>query len=147
MEKGDISNYVEPRLIVVFEGLLGILPIEKEKRALMLSRIGQWRRVVDLYEINDMLARHIWDQTRRYSRQVDVVTYSGVQFAEAVQAKLDDEMLPIGKVWHTEPHILSRSIAWRPDIAAIYDPDPQHLLTYGSKGRLLSPYKLGGFGS
>ena len=146
MEKGDISNYVEPRLIVVFEGLLGILPIEKEKRANVLSRLGQWKRVVDLYVINDMLARHIWDQTRRHSRQVDVVTYKGVQFSEAVSAKLDDEMLPIGRVWHTEPHLLARSIAWRPDIAAIYDPDPQHQLTYGSKGRLLSPKALGEFG-
>lgn len=147
MQKGDISNYVEPRLIVVFEGLLGLLPIEKEKRANILAKIGQWKRVVELYEINDMLARHIWDQTKRHSRQVDVVTYKGVQFAEAVSDKLDEEMLPVGRVWSTEPHLLSRSIAWRPDIAAIYDPDPQHLLTYGSKARLLSPYDLGGFGS
>jgi hypothetical protein len=32
---------------------------------------------------------------------------------------------------------LSRKIALMPDVAAVYDPDPAHQFTYGSKGRVL----------
>lgn len=140
MQGGDISNEVSPRLVVVFEGLLGILPERREHVAeLALRKLGrrsaQAKRSVNAYEINEPLAHVIWDTVWRYRYSVDVVTYLGEEFAEALTERLDREGLPIGRVWADEPHKLGRRIAHMPDVAAIYD--NEHHLIYGSKGRTL----------
>lgn len=140
MQGGDISNEVSPRLVVVFEGLLGVLPDRKERRVETVvrkfgRRAQQQKRAVSAYEINEPLARVIWDTVWRYRYSVDVVTYLGAEFAEALTERLDVEGLPIGRVWADEPHKLARRIAHMPDVAAIYD-NENHLM-YGGKGRIL----------
>lgn len=93
--------------------------------------------LMDGFDINETLAKVIWDTVYRYAYRIDVVTYLGEDFAEALEKRLDDEHLPISSVWADEPHKLARAIAYRPDIAAIFDND--HHLFYGSKGRTLPP--------
>lgn len=144
MERGDISNDVVPRLVIAFEGMLGIpKPVPQERRFVgirQLSRQFGKRKaltdeLMDGFEINETLAKVIWDTVYRYAYRIDVVTYLGEEFAEALEKRLDDEHLPISSVWADEPHKLARAIAYRPDIAAIFDND--HHLFYGSKGRIL----------
>lgn len=140
MQNGDISNEVSPRLVVVFEGLLGVLPERRESAFEFAARTfgrraSQAKRSVNSYEINEPLARVIWDTIWRYRYSVDVVTYLGEDFAGALEERLDRENLPIGRVWADEPHKLARRIAHMPDVAAIYD--NEHHLMYGSKGRTL----------
>lgn len=140
MLKGDIDNRVSPRLVVVFEGLLGLLPTPRARGAESLARKAhQWTRAVRQYEINELAAKKIWDVTWRKGHTIDVITWLGDDFAEALQSRLDDENLPVSRVYSTEPHHLARSITYQLDIAAIYDPDPSHAFTFGGKGRHLSP--------
>ncbi|MDX3260716.1 hypothetical protein PV336_15965 [Streptomyces sp. MI02-2A] len=140
MEHGDISNEVVPRLLIAFEGMLGILP-EKHESAVefALRRFGRRQRTaqrsVDAYEINDALARVIWDTTWRHRYSVDVVTYLGEDAVAPLEARLDVEGLPIGRVWSTTPERLARRLPYMPDVAAVFDND--HHLIFGSKGRML----------
>lgn len=141
MERGDISNEVVPRLVVAFEGMLGILPEKPKERTLLTwprragKRQAQAKRTVDAYDINDALARVIWDTTWRHKYSVDVVTYLGDDAVEALEARLDAEGLPIGRVWATTPERLARRLPYMPDVAAVFD--NEHHLIYGSKGRTL----------
>lgn len=136
MQNGDISNEVSPRLVLVYEGLLGLLPTPRARAGEALARkTHQWKRAAKAYEINEPLARVIWDTVWRYRYSVDVITYLGEDFADAVEARLDDEGLPVGRVWADSPQRLARRLALMPDVAAVYD-NENHLI-YGSKGRTL----------
>ncbi|MFE2100857.1 hypothetical protein [Streptomyces sp. NPDC059468] len=140
MERGDISNEVVPRLVVAYEGMLGILPEKPERvHELVTRKFGRRQRMakrtVDAYEINDALARVIWDTTWRFKYSVDVVTYLGDDAVGPLEARLDAEGLPIGRVWATTPERLARRLPYMPDVAAVFD--NEHHLIYGSKGRTL----------
>jgi hypothetical protein len=141
MERGNISNEVSPRLVIAFEGMLGLLPDKPDSRVVELmrrqfgSKSAQVKRAINSYTINEQLAHVIWDTTWRYKYSVDVVTYLGEEFAEALTERLDTEGLPIGRVWADDPKKLARRIAHMPDVAAIFD-NENHLM-FGSKGRTL----------
>lgn len=141
MEKGDISNEVSPRLVVVFEGLIASLPEGAKARAQYDSLVKKekWSEALALFEINELMAKHVLDLVWRQRFTVDVVTFIGPEMAELIEKRMDDEGIPIGRVFHTSSVLLGRSVAYRPDIAVIYDPDPSHRFTYGSKGRIMSP--------
>jgi hypothetical protein len=137
----DISNEVVPRLLIAFEGMLGILPEKSDSYVveLVARKFGRKQRTaqrsVDAYEINDALARVIWDTTWRHKYSVDVVTYLGEDAVAPLEARLDVEGLPIGRVWSTTPERLARRLPYMPDVAAVFD--NEHHLIFGSKGRLL----------
>jgi hypothetical protein len=127
-------------MVVVFEGLLGLLPDVKARTTEQAyRRAHRWQRAVNAYEINELMAKHIWDVVWRFHYSVDICTYLGDDMADAITERLDRENLPVGNVFATQPNLLARRIALMPNIAAIYDPDPAHRFTYGSKGRFLSP--------
>lgn len=141
MKNGDISNEVVPRLALVFEGLVGVLSSPREQAVEALARKAKrWKRAVSAYSLNDPMVRRIWDTTWRLGFNIDVVTFLGEGFCSALRERLEDEdQLPISKVWASTPQRLSREIAYMPELAAIYDPDPSHRFTYGGKGRIIDP--------
>jgi hypothetical protein len=140
VQGNDISNEVVPRLLIAFEGMLGILPEKPQKHLVdrlpkRFGRRGQTQRSVDAYEINEPLARVIWDTTWRHKYSIDVVTYLGEDAVAPLEARLDVEGLPIGRVWSTTPERLARRLPYMPDVAAVFD--NEHHLIFGSKGRML----------
>lgn len=140
MQGGDISNQVVARIVIVWDNLLGILPSKPaEAKFTAYMRFKRWKKAVGSFEINEHLARGIWDLTWRYDFSVDVVTFlGGDDFAEEVEHRLDREGLPIGHVWFETPDSLARSLAYRPNVACVIHANPHHQLTFGSKGRLVS---------
>jgi hypothetical protein len=141
MQGGDLSNSVVPRLVIVWDNLLGVLPSKPaEAKFSTYIRFKRWKKAVSLFEINEGMARQIWDLTWRKNFAVDLVTFTaGDDFAEALRERIEDrEQLPIGHVWFEEPNNLSRSLAYRPDIACVIHANPHHQLTFGSKGRFIS---------
>lgn len=148
MENGDISNEVVPRLVLTFENLLGLLPDKKaEAKAYTYARMGWWKRAIAVFEINELLARKIWDVTWRLNFQVDVITFISPEAAKQIEQRLLDEDLPIRRVWYADKTKLARQISYMPDLAAIYHADPELQLTFGSKGRFLSPAEAHLFGT
>jgi hypothetical protein len=148
---GDLSNKVVPRLCLVFEGALGFLPpgrLTEFNRT--VSRSG-WYAGWLLWDLNDLMCRKIWDVTYRQSFQLEIVTYVppddvAAEAAQGLAQALDDEGLPISRVVASTPARMARRLAYAPDIACVYDADPQHAFTYGGKGKLLrSVHELGRF--
>lgn len=140
MERGDISNEISPRLVIVYENLLGLLPTKAHQaKAASYVKFHRWKRAVNVFETNDILARRLWDVTFRLRFQVEVLTYLDEQAVEHIQKRMDDEDMPVSRVWFMQPHVLSRELAYMPQVAAIYDPNPAHQFTYGSRGRIISP--------
>jgi hypothetical protein len=140
MEHGDLSNEVPPRILVVFEGLIASLPSKKaEAQFTLYRRTRRYAKATALFELNDAVARRIWEMTWRFRHAVDAVTFLGEEFVEPIQNLLDGEQLPLNHLVATQPHLLARELAYRPDIVAVHDPDPAHAFTYGSKGRHTIP--------
>lgn len=139
MQGGDISNEVSPRLVIVWEHLLGLLPTKThEAKVSTYLKFKRYSRAAEVFELNEMLASRIWDVTWRLKYSVDVVTWIP-NFADAVRDRIEHEDLPIGHVTSENPNALARKLAYLPHLAAIYDPNPEHQFTFGSRGRIISP--------
>ncbi len=137
IEGGNISNEIVPRFVLVFEGLIGLLPAKAARRETVARKLGQWKRVVNYYEPNEPIAHRIWDLTWRWNKQIEAVTWMPAAAVEPIKEWIDAQDLPISGVFASSPVLLSRSIPFRPDLAAIFDPDPSHRFTYGGKGRIV----------
>jgi hypothetical protein len=127
MKNNDLSNSVSPRIVLVAENAL-IYQREKSKKG---RPVSGWV----LYD--DMVKRILW-LFHKKDVHIEVVTYLGDDFAEALAEWLDDEMVPVSRVWSTTPGALARNIAYMPDLACVYDPDPSRWLSYGSFGRFIN---------
>lgn len=141
MYKGDISNEIPPRFVVVFESLVASLNDVKSKRTFDKAvRHHNYRRAVQCFTVNDMVARHIWDITWNYKYAVDCATYLGPDFVEYIEEFIEEQRLPIYTVYSSKsPDIFARELNYRPDIARVFDGDPSHALMYGSKGQWVNP--------
>lgn len=149
MRGNDLGNRIVPRDVLVWEGLLGLLPDERTRKqeAKFRSR-RKWQQAVDLYQINEIMARKIWDLAWRFDVEVNLLTFLGPEFAEALEARvIDRENLPLRHVWSERPDAFARSLAYQPDLRHVYDPDPAHQFLYGAKGRILSPDQAHLFGA
>lgn len=139
MRNGDLSSQVVPRLCLVLEGALGFLPRARVGRFNELGSRGQWDLAWAVWDLNDLMCRKVWDVTYRQSFQVEVVTYAcPAEGAQGLAERLDEEGLPVSRVLASTPARMARRLAYAPDIAAVYDANPEHALAYGSKGRHLS---------
>jgi hypothetical protein len=126
MKNGDLSNRVSARILLVAEGAL-IYQVNKKGK-----------RFRDRWALHDLMMRQILWLFHKKDINVEVVTYLGDEFAENLAEWLDDEMVPVSRVWSTSPATLARNIAYMPDLACVYDPDPERWLTYGSFGRYIT---------
>jgi hypothetical protein len=140
MRGNDLGNLVVPRDVLVWEGLLGLIPDEKVARLEAKFRTKKkWEDALGCYETNEMLARKVWDLVFRYSIELDLLTYHGWEFANALEQRMDAESMPFRRVWAEHPNVLARRIATMPEIRTIYTPFPDQQFLYGGKGRVLLP--------
>lgn len=145
MRHGDLSNKPSPRLVIVFEGAVATIPVERTELAHKMEKKGDWEGLITrCYELNDLMLRKILDLTWRENFNVQIVTWMGEKAAIAIKQLLDEENIPVQGIFHSTPSRLSRDLAYNPDIMAVYDPDPDHRFTYGSKGVfLVDPLQIG----
>lgn len=138
MEGGDISNDIAPRMIFVFEGVIGELPgpmaAAREKAALKAHR---WGAAVKCWQISDRADMLLWDVAWRWNYRFSVVTYRPAGFAGALELRLNEENLPFSTVWATTPETMAKRMAFMPDVSHVFDSDPARLFTYGDRGHYL----------
>ena len=141
MYKGDIDNRLVPRLLINWENLVAIHPTKKDAaRYTMMLKVHQWKRAVNTFVPNELVAKHLWDLTMgRYDYTLDCVTFLPEEQAEHVEEWLDREGLPFSGFHRYDPTHLARRIATMPDVAALYHTNYEYRFTFGSKGRLISP--------
>lgn len=139
MIKGNISNVVQPRVLLVFEGALGFISGDAVKEFNLLASEGMWGEAWDQWEVNDLMARKIWDVTQRQSVNVALVTYISDNEVAAVglQEWADEARLPIRECIATRTAEFARALSYMPDVACVYDASANTCSVLGSKGRLL----------
>lgn len=138
MQHGDLSNVVTPRLVVVFEGAVGFLMDEYDKKYQKALKKEKWWEAIAYWKLNDKMLGRLWYLFAKKSVVIDICTWMGDGMAAAIEDVLNFSNVPVQSVWASTPDILARSLAYTPDIALVYDPDPDHVFTYGGKGRLLT---------
>lgn len=140
MQRGDISGDLVPRFVLVFEHLVGVVPSSLSRITYeSFIRTKRWKRAIPLLLVNEALAKQMWHVTWHLHHQLEVVTYLHEDAVQPISDWIDAQDLPVHRVWFSEPNKLARKIASMPDLAAIFDPDPAHALTYGRKGRIINP--------
>lgn len=140
MLNGDISNYAEPRLMLVFEGLIGLHHDPKARaRYGFHARLGNWKRAVRSFEINEQCAKVIVDTVWRKRYTVDVVTFLDEDIVEPLAEFLDDKGLPVGHVTYSDKTMLARELNYRLDVVGVFHPNPSDAFMFGSKGYYVNP--------
>lgn len=137
MRNGDLSNKVSPRIVLVFEGALGLCSdIKKHDKAM---KKGQWEKAIDYWDLNELCARRLLWLYHQKDINISIVTFFGQYFATELNYWLNDHQIPVHEIlYYDDPAQLGRKIAYMPDLAMVYDPEPTRWLMYGGKGRFLS---------
>lgn len=140
MEGGDISNAVAPRVLFVFEGLIGRPPVGNQAIKAKVSRkLHRWTNVVDAWDLDETMVKQMWDLVWRRNVQFDVVTFLYEEsFAVALWKRLDGLGLPVSRVlWFDSPQHLARSLVYMPDVRTVFTADRSNAMAYGKVGRLV----------
>lgn len=136
MLHGDLSNRVSPRIVLVFESALGFC--SDDRKFARHWGHGRWDKAAQFWDLNELCARRLLWLYHKRDLNIEVVTFLGPQeWADAINEELLSE-LPLHRVWATTAVDLGRKIAYMPDLAMVYDPDPARWLMYGGKGRFLT---------
>jgi len=136
MKYGDLSNKTAPRVYVVFEGLVASVPDDnlQEYSDMITARKVDWFKAIKCYQLNDMVcAKLIW---LSFHRDVNftVVSWLPKEASYGIDVFLQKNGIPAGLIMST-PYEISMELVRRPDVVAILDPDPWHVLTFGSKAK------------
>lgn len=139
MQNGNLSNVVQPRVLLVFEGSLGFISGEDVQEFNKLASRGMWKEAWNKWEVNDLMARKIWDVIKRQSVNVALCTYvsDNEGAASGLQAWADEARLPIGECIAIKPAVLARELSFMPDVACVYDASAQTCGMLGTKARHL----------
>lgn len=144
MEGGDIDNRTGSTVVVVFDDLIG-------QRVARAPEPDSWAKKIIKWPMHtpgqpEVIVNYQLDQTvvgaiNRLAMTTDVVVEIAVFGAdvEAVGEALDDAQLIYRTIAHTSPEHLARSLAYAPNVSAVYHSYPAHSLTYGPRGRLVTP--------
>lgn len=135
---GDLSNRTAPRVLIVFEGLIGHLPKEKVADYEKYVAEDRWDEVVFQFDLNNQVLNKILYLTWNADYNFHVVTWFPKEAADAIQAKLEELSIPVRSVFSSSPEKLAKILVNNPDIIAVYDVVHQHVLTFGSKAKLVT---------
>jgi hypothetical protein len=143
MLKGELSSETLPRVYVVFEGLIGLLSNTKDRTAEILARKRKkWDQAADCYQLNIQTSQGIRDLYWVRHFRVDVITFIDPGFVSAIRNKLDSRNLLFGDVHYYDTDSLMADLTYDPAVLAVLDPEPNRILTWGSKGRYCSAEQL-----
>lgn len=136
MRKGELSNEVLPRILLVFEDLVASLPDAKAKLYYTTAvKRKKWAQAISYYELNVRPSVGIRDLYWRHHYRVDVITFTDPNFVDPIRDKLDAENMFFGGVHYYTTAKLLGDLTYDPSIRAVFDPDPSRILTWGGKGR------------
>lgn len=133
MKFGELSNKVAPRAVILFEGLLGLLPsgsIQEHDKAV---KKNDWEKVVSLFKLNEIYLMKLLDLTRRKDINFSVVTWMPEPADQAIVDMLDKQAIPVRGCFSSSPEVLARMLPYNPDVAIVYVPSTEYVLTLGSK--------------
>lgn len=135
MQHGDLSSDLPKRILAVWEDTLAFVPDPAVALEALARRIGRHKRAVRYWLEKDMARGRLWQASSRYGVRIEVATFLGDGFADALSERLDTEGWPVSGyvLTYANPGVLGRELAGRRDILSVYDLDPKRALHYGSR--------------
>jgi hypothetical protein len=144
MKNGDLSNTVAPRIIVVYEGAVAYLPSEKVPEYEKALKKENWKVIAGLFSFNGPVLDRILYLTWKKNYNISIVTWFPQAIVEHIEAALDNLSIPVRSVFSSSPEDLARLLPYNPDVVCVYDPVPEHIFMFGSKGFVLTdPNQIG----
>jgi hypothetical protein len=139
----DLSNQSAPRHVIIFENGMAFLREDLEPDYRKFLRQKRYFQAAGCWVFREPVLSQIVRLSRTADINVEVCTWTGYgieydEFALGIADELDRLNVPVRSVWSSTPDVLARALSYLPDIAAVYDPDPGHVLRYGKRGVLLA---------
>lgn len=145
VKHGDLSNKVRPSLLIVFEGLIGVLPDENKAAFDKAVKHDRWWHAISYYTLDPQVMSKMLDLIWHKQMNLEIVTFLSENAAIAIAERMDQENIPVASVWDCTPDRLSRLLSYLPRIAKVYDPDKSRAFKYGSRGMYVTNHnQVGG---
>lgn len=141
MERGDISNQRAPKLVFVFDGLVGVIPAEDERVAKKLRRRGKWEQLARVYEVDTKMGAHLWDIVWRSPFSFDIVSFESAEEAwyEALERLLERANVPLSRLEvYDDPNDFAQHMVYAPNILRVYHGRSDWWAKFGDKGQLIT---------
>lgn len=141
MERGDISNQRAPKLVFVFDGLVGVIPAEDERVAKKLRRRGKWEQLARVYEVDTQMGAHLWDIVWRSPFSFDIVSFESAEEAwyEALERLLERANVPLSRLEvYDDPNDFAQHMVYAPNILRVYHGRSDWWAKFGDKGQLIT---------
>jgi hypothetical protein len=148
MRYGDLSNVVAPKLLIVFEGGIASGPDSGLKEYEKALSKGDWRAAVRMFELREPVIQRILHLAFAKDFNISVVTWlgfnaeQGAAAADEIENIMAENSVPVRSCFRSTPDQLARMLPYNPDIRCVYDPDPSHILKFGSRGSVLTDPNL-----
>lgn len=128
MQGGDLATSVQPRWVVVLEGVLALVVQEHTRK---------WFKTTSTYHIlwhEVPLKRLIVMKNRWPDNHLQIVSFLGEGVIEQAAGYLDDIQVPYDSLSYFRIENFCDMLKFNPDIRAVYDSDPENLYRYGQLG-------------
>ena len=137
MEKGDIDNAMPPRIIVIFDGLIGEVPPNRERRVQLLRSVGRWKAVAESYDIDLHVRKQLHDMSWRRHWRIDVVLFDHEGVARAMERRFNRMNLAIANVYAISgPKELVERLPVMPEVIYVVHGNPEWTYAFGRLGHL-----------
>lgn len=135
MQNGDLSEYDQPTVVFVLEGVLcDVTEVEETT-----GRIRKHRSVsydLDWYELP--LKRIVVLKNAYPDVSIEVVTFTSEAVAERAANHLERIRIPVNGVSYESFKDWTFSLRFRPEIQTIYDSDLERIHFFGQRGYAVS---------
>lgn len=128
MQDGDLATWETPRMVLVLEGVLALVPERKFKRRqpLPIAAAPYWEWSLVMIKKINYMARH-------YSTQFDVVTFRDDDVAVLASDYLMNHDVRVTGCFFDNYVTFCESLKWRDDIQRVVDSDTERLRYFGVK--------------
>lgn len=143
MQRGNLSNRLEPSILFTWEHLLAEVAPGQEKREQRMVEKGRWKKALDCWREDPHMRQVLADIVWRKGYTVEVLTYYPPPFAVLLKEQLNDMRYPFSYVTCGWPKdTFASQLAAMPWVVVVYHPEQSYI--YGTRGQPCDPGKYTG---
>jgi hypothetical protein len=132
MQNGDLSTWVDTRVVVVLEGIIAQIPdpelhrtgITRQKKTIEWAPADKWGWSKQAIKV-------INDKAYRLNTPIDVVTFLSPEVGDSAADWLDKYEVRISSCEYSDFEMFCESLSWRPNVHHVVDSEPSRLDHYG----------------
>ena len=140
MEGNDLSNEIAPKLVFVFDGLVGRVPDEDARLAEKYRKRRKWDLLARVYEVDTQMGAHLWDIVWRSRFSFDIVSFESAdeRWRDSLERLLDRANVPYSRLeTYDDPNDFAQHMVYAPNILRVYHGRSDWWAKFGDKGDLI----------